>query len=195
MKTKETKHFWDWVTDNIEKLTPDNITDEYIELLDSEIKKLGDFSWEIGFDERVNKNFLTISPEGDPELLVESKFIVDQAPNIKEWIFYSAKPPKQWKLIFDLVIENENVKINANKWQYVLYKYPDNVYDLVIKVPLSYKPYEEYFYEIGNIAVTGEFGEAFVIEYINDIDLVYEFNEKEHGKEKDFNHLKEELLK
>ncbi|WP_294293629.1 hypothetical protein [uncultured Chryseobacterium sp.] len=101
---------------------------------------------------------------------------------------------KKWKLLFDLLINDDEVRFNANEWQYVLYKYPDNVYDVVIKVPESYQPYEDYFHQIGDIALTGELGEAFVINYINDIDLVFEFNEKEKGKEKEFSNLKLEIL-
>jgi len=194
MQSKEIDNFWNWLKDNIEYLSPKKITEEYIDFLDKEIEKLGDFSWEIGFDNRIDKKFLTISPEGDVELLELSKTIISKAPNIADWFFYSSKPPKQWKLVFNLLINGEKVQFNATEWKYVLYKYPDNVYDVVIKVPFSYKPYEDYFYQIGDIAVTGELGEAFVLEYINDIDLVFEFNEKETGKEKSFPYLKSEIL-
>lgn len=194
MKEKEFNNFWNWIKINIEYLAPKKITTEYVNLLDAEIEKIGDFTWEIGFDNRVNKNFLTISPEGDSELLELSKAIINEAPSIEGWVFYSAKPPKQWKLIFNLLINGEKVQFNATEWKYVLYKYPDNVYDVVIQVPKSYTAYEEYFYQIGYIAVTGELGEAFVIEYINEIDLVYEFAEREIGKGKKFVHLKTEIL-
>lgn len=194
MKNKEINEFWTWIKENINFLEPKKLTDEVIDHLDDELQKLGDFSWEIGFDNRVNKYFLTISPEGDPELFEVSKAILNQAPIIDDWIFYSAKPPKQWKLIFNLLIDEEKVQFNANEWDYVLYKYPDNVYDIVIKVPKSYQSFEEYFYQIGDIAVTGELGEAFVIQYFNDIDLVFEFDEKERDKGKNFKYLKEELL-
>ncbi|WP_333577716.1 hypothetical protein [Sphingobacterium sp.] len=194
MKTSEIDNFWNWIKNNIEYLAPKKINEEYIDLLDEKIEKLGDFSWEIGFDNKVNKKFLVISPEGDNELLTLSKTIISQSPNIEGWIFYSSKPPKQWKLIFNLLIDDKKVKFNAAEWKYVLYKYPDNVYDVVVKVPKSYEPYEEYFGQIGYIATEGELGEAFVLEYINDIDLVYEFNERELGKGKDFVHLKTEIL-
>ncbi|MGN7706874.1 hypothetical protein [Chryseobacterium sp. 22543] len=194
MKEKEFNNFWNWIKIDIEYLAPKKITTEYVNLLDAEIERIGDFSWEIGFDNRVNKNFLTISPEGDAELLELSRKIINEAPFIKDWIFYSAKPPKQWKLIFNLLINDEKIQFNASEWKYILYKYPDNVYDIVIKVPKSYLPYAEYFYQIGDIAVTGELGEAFVIEYINEIELVYEFDEGEIGKGKDFVHLKTEIL-
>ena len=123
-----------------------------------------------------------------------SKSIINEAPPIEGWIFYSAKPPKQWKLIFNLLINDEKVQFNATEWKYVLYKYPDNVYDVVIQVPKSYIPYEDYFDQIGDIAITGELGEAFVIEYINEIELVYKFEERAMGKEKDFVYLKTEIL-
>lgn len=195
MDPKEIIQFWDWIRININFLEPSKITEKFINLLDDEIQKLGNFAWEIGFDDKVNKNFLTISAEGDSELFKESKAILDQAPKIDDWIFYSCKPPKQWKFILVLSINGEKVQFNANEWQYVLYKYPDNVYDIIIKVPFSYHIYKEHFYQIGQIAVSAELGEAFVNEYINDIDLVFEFNEKEKDKETNFKHLKSHILR
>ncbi|QIH34490.1 hypothetical protein [Sphingobacterium sp. DR205] len=184
--------FWKWFVKNANHFLPKSISNEYVELLDNEIEKFGDFGWEIGFDNKVNKNFLTISPDGDRGLFELSKTIISQSPNLEDWIFYSSKPPKQWKLIFQLLIDDEKVEFNADEWKYVLYKYPDNVYDVVIKVPISYKPYEKYFYEIGDIAVTGELGEGFVIEYVNVIELVYDFDNVVKGK--DFVYLKTEIL-
>lgn len=192
MRTGKFDVFWDWIKNNIDYLIPKKITPEYINLLDKEIEKLGNFSWEIGFDDKVKKKFLTISSEGDTELFELSKAIINQAPPIEDWIFYSSKPPKQWKLIFNLIINGEKVQFDASEWKYVLYKYDDGVYDIVIKVPNSYKPYEGYFYQLGDIALTGELGESFVIRYINEIELVYEFDDQLKGK--DFIHLKTEIL-
>ncbi|EJL74396.1 hypothetical protein [Chryseobacterium populi] len=67
METKEISEFWEWVKNNIDHLAPQAMTNEFIDFLDEKIGKLGDFSWEIGFDQRVSKKFLTISPEGYPE--------------------------------------------------------------------------------------------------------------------------------
>jgi len=192
MKEKEISLFWEWVKNNIEHLNPKTITDEYINELETKIEKLGDFSWEIGFDSKVGKYFLTISPEGDFELLQLSKDIILHAPKIENWIFYSSKPPKQWKLKFNLLIDDKKVLFDANEWRYVLYKYSDNKYDIVIQVPEYYALYKEYFFQIGDIAVTGELGEGFVIEYINEIELVFEFDDNQTGK--DFIFLKTEIL-
>ncbi len=54
---------------------------------------------EIGFDTKANKNFLTISPDGVLELLKKSEAILDSAPSIDGWIFYSSKPPKKMEVI------------------------------------------------------------------------------------------------
>lgn len=194
MNAKKITDFWNWIENNIDHLVPKLITKEYSDLLDEQIGNFGDFGWEIGFDNRISKNFLTISPEGNRELLEKSKAIINQSPIIEDWIFYSTKPPKQWNLLFNLLIDNRKVEFNANEWEYVLYKYPDNLYDVVIKVPESYRQYEEYFNDLGYIAVSGELGEAFVIEYFSEIELVFSFNEKEKGREKNLNHIKTEIL-
>ncbi|WP_337085249.1 hypothetical protein [Elizabethkingia anophelis] len=194
MISKEVTQFWDWIGVNINSLESDKITNNFINLLDNEIQKLGDFAWEIGYDDTVDKHFLTISSEGNSESDKEIKTILSLAPKIDDWIFYSHKPPKQWKFILELLIDGVNVQFDASEWQYVIYKYPDNVYDIIIKIPLSYQIYEEYFYSMGLIAVSAELGETFVNEYINDIDLVFEFNEKEKGKATSFKYLRSHIL-
>ncbi|PSD43976.1 hypothetical protein C7E23_08565 [Elizabethkingia anophelis] len=67
MISKEVTQFWDWIRVNINSLESDKITDNFINLLDNEIQKLGDFAWEIGYDDTVDKHFLTISSEGNSE--------------------------------------------------------------------------------------------------------------------------------
>lgn len=183
METKNITDFWNWFKTNSKYLEPKKITDDYIDELDKHLEDLADFSWEIGFDDRVKKYFLAISPEGDLDLFERSKIIISHAPIIEDWIFYPAKPPKKWKLIFDVFIDGEKVRFDASTWKYILYRFDDGIYDIVIKIPTSYKPYEDHFDEIGMIAVSGELGEAFVIEYVNEIELVYEFEDNLKGSD------------
>ncbi len=44
MISKEVTQFWDWIRVNINSLESDKITDNFINLLDNEIQKLGDFA-------------------------------------------------------------------------------------------------------------------------------------------------------
>lgn len=183
MENKNIIDFWKWIQLNLKYLEPKKITGDYIVELEKHLEILGNFSWEIGYDDRVKKYFLAISPDYEHDAFELSKKIVEEAPSIDNWIFYSAKPPKQWKLIFDVFIDGEKVRFDASTWKYILYRFDDGVYDIVIKIPNSYKPYEEHFDEIGMIAVSGELGEAFVIEYVDEIELVYEFEDNLKGSD------------
>ena len=189
------ENFWNWFSANVNLLDPELITEKEIDILDSKLQLLGDFSWEIGYDDEKHKNFLVIPPEGDNELLKETKKIVGLAPKNINWSFYSFKPPKKWDLIFDLLIDDSEVSFDAKKWEYVLYKYPDNLYDIVIKVTDEDEKYKEYLYDAAFIALEGELGEEFVINRINEIEIVERFNPDQELKKRSFSQLKGQIEK
>ncbi len=187
--------FWNWFTLNKELLSPEVVTEEQIDVLDSKIQSMGDFSWEIGYDENEGKNFLVISPEGDKDMLEKTYEIINLAPKNINWVFYPFKQPKKWELIFDLFIEDEEVRFDAKNWEYILYKYPDNVYDIIIKMPEEFDTYKDYLYNAAIIALEGELGEEFVINRINEIEIVQSFNKEEEFKKRNFIDLKSQVEK
>jgi hypothetical protein len=89
-------------------------------------------SWEIGPGKHAAWQ-LAISPSLHPELLPVTRKVVSRAPAIREWEFYSTRQPKEWDLRFELQQEpGPPLAIDASDWTYVLLRYPDGRYEVVL---------------------------------------------------------------
>lgn len=140
-------------------------------------------------------NALIISPNGDAELLKSAKEIIGQAPKLNEWEFYYSKPPKSWDLFFEMQSRNDEIiKIDANTWKYVLLKYPDNKFEIIIKAP-DLKAFDDDAKILAaEILLDGVIGEERRIELIVGIEVVEEFELDHMAKSNDIkkslsNHL------
>lgn len=101
--------------------------------MDKRISSLGDFTWELGPGLH-SSNMLVISPCGELSLLEETKKIISYSPKCKGWDFFYAKPPKDWDLIFDFYRDSgERIEVDASTWEYVLLKYDDGMFEILIK--------------------------------------------------------------
>lgn len=183
--------FWNWFQ-NIEKNLRDNIANDIIEQIDEKVLELGPFSWEIG-PGLTEKYSFVISPNGDKELLNQTKEIISSAPLIDGWEFHSTKPAKIWNYEFSFYDEdNKEIYVNAQKWEYVLLKYPDQTYDIYLKGP-DYLYNEKDIQAASEILLIGVLGEKDFIDYISNIEVVKEFDSNLVGKETNIKLLKKHL--
>lgn len=127
------KEFWKWFASICEDFGEDFDNYDLIDDLDRRISSLGDFTWELG--PGINSsNMLVISPGGELSLLEKTKKIISYSLKCKGWEFFYAKPPKDWDLIFDFYRDSEeHIEVNANTWEYVLLKYDDGMFEILIK--------------------------------------------------------------
>lgn len=127
------EEFWNWFALIANSLEKDFNQEGLLKDLDDRISQLGDITWEIG-PGKTAPNILIVSPSGDKSLLSLTKDIVKHAPQIKNWEFYYAKPPKEWISVFS-IYDNDDFEyvINIESWEYNLYKFADGSYDIVIK--------------------------------------------------------------
>src|SRR5579872_4332405 len=133
LDTKSIINFWTWFLSNHKSFEWHLDNEELIHELDVRISEFGEFAWEIG-PGIVTANQLVISPGGNLDLLPYTKKIVSYAKNIPGWEFHYAKPPKQWELIFDFEKHDRSqVEINASQWKYVLLKYDDGMFEIIIQ--------------------------------------------------------------
>jgi hypothetical protein len=133
MKQKETEEFWEWFYQNHENFGEHLENSDLLAELDERIQELGPYSWEVG-PGKTEKYALTISPNGDPDLLIETKEIVANSINCADWEYHYAKPKKDWHLIFEFKSQNGNtVQVDANSWTYTLFQYEDGMFDILIK--------------------------------------------------------------
>lgn len=170
--------FWDWFLLEHQKLGYGLEDNELLSTLDKKIAELGSFSWEVGpglIDER--KNSLIISPCGDKEGLTITQKIVSLAPNCSGWEFYPAKVPKKWGRIFETFdTTGKKITINASEWEYVLFKFPDGTFDIVIKTPNLFVYDEQTRFFAVEIVLDAEIGEERRVEFIEGIDIVSDFD-------------------
>ena len=118
--------FWEWFGTQerrIREILDDELhpdREELVQMMDNQVLNLGLFTWEMGPDGS-NSFYLTISPNGDPELLKLSKSIVKASPALSAWTFYYAKPLKEEPIELKLYGEEYNLHfVNAQSWQFGL---------------------------------------------------------------------------
>lgn len=133
--------FWQWFVkteDSIrEYFTEEEVVDKaaLVESINNRVLDFGLFAWEIG--PGVSRSFyLTISPNGDKQRLRISRRIIEAAPNLPDWEFHYARPPKEWDLQFtlydDFMVERE---VDASPWQYALLKRQDERFEVILEAP------------------------------------------------------------
>jgi len=171
------REFWSWFFNNCDKFGKNFSNDELLKELDKKVLLLGngELDWEIG-PGKIKENALVISPNGNHELLPFTKEIIDNAKERENWEYYYAIPPKNWKLIFYFETNvKTKIRVDASKWQYILLKYEDNSFDIIIKVIDLPKLSQDDKLSIDEILLIGILGEELRLEYIEEIKIVNKF--------------------
>jgi len=131
LKIKASK-FWLWfqLISNDLLLNPTRV--DLVEQLDSRVKELGNYDWEIGPTD-TSGYYFAISPNLDLEKLKYSMQIVEVSPKCEGWLFLSSKPQKKWSGVWKMKNElGKEILINSSDWKYVLYKFEDETFDMDI---------------------------------------------------------------
>ena len=123
MNDEKIKALWKWFLDNerhIRKCVENDSSPHrkyIVDSLDNLVLDMGRFSWQIGPGTQ-RPWFLTISPNGDRELMTVSKEIMSNAPDLDDWEFNYCRPAKNWDREFSLYDDNMiQQKINASNWK------------------------------------------------------------------------------
>ncbi|PUZ22960.1 hypothetical protein DCC81_21330 [Chitinophaga parva] len=181
--------FWEWFSANCQNFGQSFDNAYLINELDVWVQRLGGFTWEIG-PGKTMENALTISPNGNLELLPYTKEIISMAPKCNGWEYYFAKQPKQWEMIFDFETESGNtIEIDASRWEYVLLKYEDGLYGVIIKFIQSDQLSDNDKIMAAEIALDGVLGEGKRIQFIDELEFVEEFEDRYNGKASRFKNI------
>lgn len=167
--------FWHWFSANCQDFghSFDNVS--LLNELDTWVQKLGDFTWEIG-PGKTMKNALTLSPGGNLELLPYTKEIISIAQGCEDWEYYYARQPKEWEMIFYLERKNGNtVEINAARWEYLSLRYDEGIYTILLKFVQSEQLSDDDKLLAAEIAIDGMLGEERRMLFIDEIEIVEEF--------------------
>lgn len=175
MQEKDILKFWIWFAKKSYSLHSSTYDKNVLDELDRIISNWG-LSWEIG-PGLSKENSLTISPNGNRELLSKTNSIVDKAPKLDDWEFYFAKQPKEnWHLAR---LPETNFEIDASKWTYILLKYDDEKIEILLKADSLSKLDKEMKQLVADLILTNLLGEELKIKKIDFIDIVEKFdNEK-----------------
>jgi hypothetical protein len=194
LNNSEVVEFWNWFTKNCQDFGSDFDNTSLLEELDVRIKRLGNFSWEIG-PGKTQENSLVISPNGDLELLPFTKKIIASAKNCERWEYYYAKPPKEWEFKFEYSISSGvKLEVDASKWKYVLLRYEDELFQIIIKsLHLTYISHEDKL-AIAEIVLDGILGEEMRMQTIAEINLVEDFEILYRNKASNITDLLNHLL-
>ncbi len=173
--------FWGWFADTRERISENPTDDAVIEELDRRVSVLGCPAWEIGPGDQTDW-FLALSPDGDPDSLALTREIVHKAPSLPGWEILPYRPPKKWDLQFEFEGASGPIQVDARRWRFVAYRYPDGVYDLVVLVgdEPSLAPLDREL--AARIAVEGQLGEEALLTAVNEVEAVVELSDAEIGR-------------
>lgn len=185
--------FWDWFSKHYLDFGENFDNEKILTELDDKLRDLSVFSWEIGPGTGAD-NQLVISSGGDLDLLPITKKIVSYAKSIAGWEFYYAKPPKEWDLIFDFEKDNGDViNIDASNWQYVLLRYEDGGFEIIIQADDLDGLSEVDELIASEILLDGILGEEIRMLHISNIEVVKNFDSEHVNKSNDIKHLNSHL--
>jgi hypothetical protein len=176
--------FWQWFIDNATALEARTPKSEIINDLDRRVHELaeGRLAWEIGPGAE-RPCSLTISPGGNKSLLPLTREIVSLAPKLPRWEIHHAKPPKDWNYIFEMQLSNSNVvTVDARKWRYVLLRFPDFMYDVILETHGGEQLPTEDRERAGEILIEGILGEEARLTQVVSVQVLNRFDAEHDQK-------------
>lgn len=199
MIDKNIKKLWDWFVKHEKQIRDsidyDSVSEQQLvtDQLNNLVLELGMFTWEVAPGETKPWSFL-ISPNGDAELLVKSKKIIQEAPDLKDWAFYFARQAKLWDqklLLYDSVMDEQEV--DASKWKFVKIKKQRAKCDLIIEALNMAHIDEETLNKAAHMLVVNEIGEETKINKIASIEVVRKIPAQYESNRADITVLRKEL--
>ena len=198
-KLNDTKieNLWRWFVANenqiIDSFQNESLANYIVENLDNLILDFGMFTWEIG-PGKVKPWFLTISPNGDRDLIGVSQKIIEQAPNLDDWEFNYCKPAKDWDRNFIIYDSNMNEQnIDASNWKYVMLRNEDGMIDLILEAKNITHLDHDTARTAAEIIVTSEIGEETKIQKILSVDIVNKLERQYNSRKTEIQYLKKHL--
>ena len=185
--------FWNWFVEHEEKFRVIQDPHAAREMLDNQILQFGVFAWEIGegFDK---PHTFTISPNGNSKMLRRSQAIIGEAPDLKYWEFFAARPARDWDFILEMYDSfMVKQKVDTADWEYLFRLTPE----FKIRV-LLYAENIDFFDEddkksASDFVLNSIIGEADKIDYVDSIEFIPFVDETQEDDLKSLHELKFEF--
>ena len=194
MSKLKIENLWNWFVSNEDEIIDvvDNelATDYIVESLDNRILDFGLFSWQIA-PGKSKPWRLTISPNGDADLLKVSREIMNNAPQLSNWEFHYCKQAKDWNRTFEIYDElmNEH-SVVASNWKFVALPKKGNLVQLIIEADNILHLDDETRFSAGELFVLNEIGEKARIQNVNTIQVVAEIEDQYQDQKVSIDQLK-----
>ncbi|MBL1281544.1 MAG: hypothetical protein COA33_014810 [Fluviicola sp.] len=194
MSKLKIENLWNWFVNNEDEIIDiiDNelAADYIVESLDNRILDFGLFSWEIA-PGKLKPWSLTISPNGDADLLKISREIMNNAPRLSNWEFHYCKQAKDWNRTFEIYDElmNEHSVIASN-WKFVALPKKGNQVQLIIEADNILHLDDETRLSAGELFVLNEIGEKARIQKVDSVHVFTELEEMYEGLKISIDELK-----
>lgn len=201
MKEEEDKieAFWRWFVQH-NSFIQNSIQSEsakdratVVEKMNNYILDIGLFTWDLGLNDE-NTWFLTISPNGDSELLEISQRIMEDAPTHLDWEFHASKPAKNWNRIF--VVYNEQmdeIEIDANDWKFVATPAGAGKITLLLEAKNIQTLDLETAEQAAHLFLVNEIGELAKISQLKDVKIVSTLETEQETTKTSIEQLKNKL--
>ena len=151
--------FWRWFQTIAIDLAGNFENERLLAKIDERVSQLGAVSWELG-PGKAKANALIITPDGSKDWLAVTEYIVERAPSISGWEFQSARPIRDWDMQFSIEgTGGMHLGIDARPWRYVLFKYPDNTFDIVVEQNNLHAASDDDRYAAAFVLLDGTVGE------------------------------------
>lgn len=173
------ERFWKWFQQVADDLGKNLENDTILQELDRRVSELGNVAWEVG-PGKIEPSALVITPDGAVGEIEKCRRIVALAPTIEGWEFHSARPPRQWDLRF--MIERDAggfMNIDARGWRYVLFRFPDHTFDIVLEAHNLDKATSQERYRAAVVLLDGILGEIRRLKRIKGIDIVISLTQEQ----------------
>ncbi|MFK7775131.1 MAG: hypothetical protein AB8F94_23525 [Saprospiraceae bacterium] len=164
--------FWNWFVEHEEKFRIIQDPHAVREMLDNQILQFGAFAWEIG-EGRGKPHTLTISPNGNSKLLRRSQAIIGEAPDLRYWEFFAAKPPRDWDFImemYDAFMVKQTV--DTADWEYLFRMTPEFKLRILLYAENIDSFDEDDKKSASDFVINSIIGEADKIDYVNSIEFI-----------------------
>ncbi|MBU2018152.1 MAG: hypothetical protein KJ941_00785 [Bacteroidetes bacterium] len=191
--------FWQWFVKNedIIKDCIENPNSQHVEYvvdqMNEQVLSLGVFTWDIGLNDN-EQWFLTISPNGNQNMLQVSQQIMDIAPEHMNWLFYASKPAKSWNRQFTIYDSYmDELFIDASSWHYIIFEEPDGKLELVLEAQNLPHIDPEVAETAAEQFVLQEIGELIRIQHVASLVLVPMLENEDQALKTPISELKEHL--
>lgn len=129
-----------------------------------------------------------ISPDGEPELLPVAEKIVAMAPEVPGWEILAARPARPISE-FSIESDGRTIQVDPKRWRYVLYKFSDGVFDIVLAQDGLEGVSEAERYAAAFIFLDGALGEARRMHLIRDVEVAAMLSPEQVSKASAAEHL------